>query len=548
MNDVKQKLIDIIKNIVKKLYDNEEYLSFVMLEIPKEVEHGDYSSNIAMRLAKYLHKSPKDIAYEIADKLKSEDIIKKVDIAGPGFINLFVKEENLSNLINEILSKKAKYGTSNFGNGIKIMVEFVSANPTGDLHLGHARGAAFGDSFCRVLASQGYDVLREYYINDAGNQIDILGESLYERYKEALGVKADISKIGYQGKDVKTLAKRLVKEIGDKYLNDNSKKRIDYFKKIGTELELDKIKKDLKLYRVSFDHFQSELEIRESGKIEKALKILENSKKIYKKDDALWLKTTEYGDDKDRVLIKSDGSYTYLLPDIAYHKDKFDRGYNQLLDVLGADHYGYLTRLRASLDILGYDSSKLDFAIVQMVRLMEDGEEVKMSKRTGNAVTIKELCKDVGVDVARYFFVSKPIVSHLDFDLNLARKTSVDNPIYYIQYGYARCYSVLKKANYKKKLSKVYDKLTTDKEKSILKHLGEFNKTLIEVITHKEVNILTNYVYKLAQLFHSYYNETRFIDELNVNVSKQRLDLVNAISIVLKNSLNLLGINAKKEM
>ena len=548
MNDLKENLIEIIKKIVLDLYNNEEYLSLVMLEIPKEVEHGDYSCNIALRLSKSLHKNPRDIATEIKELLEKEEIIKKVEIAGPGFINIFVKEENLSNLINEILSKKEQYGSSNYGEKRKIMVEFVSTNPTGDLHLGHARGAAYGDSLCRVLSFEGFDVLREYYINDAGNQIEVLGESLYERYKEALGEQADISKIGYQGEDVKTLAKKIALEIKDKYLNDDSEERIDYFKKVGTELELEKIKRDLDLYRVSFDHYQSELELRKSGKVEESLKIIENSGKTYQKDGALWLDTMSYGDDKDRVLIKSDGSYTYLVPDIAYHKDKFDRGYEMLLDILGADHYGYLTRLRASLDMLGHDASKLDFAIIQVVRLMEDGKEVKMSKRTGNAVTIRELCEDVGVDVARYFFVSKPIVSHLDFDLNLARKASADNPSYYIQYAYARTYSVLKKANYQGQLTSTYDKLTTDKEKSILKHLGEFTKTLVEVITHKEVNILTNYVYKLAQLFHSYYNETRFIDEINVDVSRQRLDLIKAVSIVLENSLNLLGIEAKKEM
>ena len=546
--ELKEQLIELLKKVLHEELNVLDHDDLIMIEIPKETIHGDYSTNIALRLTKILHSNPKDIALKISEGLKKDSLIKNVEIAGPGFINLFLNHESLGNLINDILLMDEKYGSSNFGNNEKIMVEYVSANPTGDLHLGHARGAAYGDSLTRVLKFEGYDVLREYYVNDAGNQIDVLGLSLYERYKEALNLPFDLEKIGYQGKDVKELAKQIVNEIGDKYVNDNSKERFDYFKKVGTKLELDKIKKDLDLYRVSFDHYQSELEMYSSGKVENALKVLKESKYTYELDGALWLKTTEFGDDKDRVLVKKDGSYTYLLPDIAYHKDKFDRGYNNLLDILGADHHGYTTRLRTGLEVLGYDSSKLNFAMIQIVRLMENGEEVKMSKRTGNAVTIRELCDDVGVDVARYFFVSKPIVSHLDFDLNLARKNSSDNPIYYIQYAYARCCSILTKSNYKEKRSSSYELLELEKEKSMLKHLGDFKETLIEVCKHKEVNILTNYIYKLAQIFHSYYNDTRIIDETDLNKSNQRMDLIKSVSVVLKNALNLLGIEAKKVM
>lgn len=427
------------------------------------------------------------------------------------------------------------------------MVEYVSANPTGDLHLGHARGAAYGDSLTRVLKFSGYDCLREYYVNDAGNQIEVLGESLYQRYLEALGYEFDIDKIGYQGKDVKNIASKIAKDIKEKYVLDDSEDRKLYFKKIGRELELSKIKKDLDLYRVSFDHYQSELDLYKDGKVKNTLEALKNSGFTYDLDGALWLRTTDFGDDKDRVLIKSDGSYTYLLPDIAYHKDKFDRGYDHLINLFGADHHGYIIRLKAGLKILGYNSDNLDIQIVQMVRLMENGVELKMSKRTGNAITIRELCEDVGVDVARYFFISKPIVSHLDFDLDLARKHSSENPVYYIQYAYARCASILRRVKEVKKLE-TYSLLTNDKEVSILKELASFEQILVDICKYKEVNILCNYAYRLASLFHSYYNECKVIDETNSELTTERLALVKAIKITLENALNLLGIEVKEDM
>ena len=370
---------------------------------------------------------------------------------------------------------------------------------------------------------------------------------MYQRYLEALGYDFDLEKIGYQGKDVKNIASKIAKDIKEKYVHDDSDDRKLYFKKVGRELELSKIKKDLDLYRVSFDHYQSELDLYKDGKVKNTLEALKNSGFTYDLDGALWLRTTDFGDDKDRVLIKSDGSYTYLLPDIAYHKDKFDRGYDHLINLFGADHHGYIIRLKAGLKILGYNSDNLDIQIVQMVRLMENGIELKMSKRTGNAITIRELCEDVGVDVARYFFISKPIVSHLDFDLDLARKHSSENPVYYIQYAYARCASILRRVKEVKKLE-TYSLLTNDKEVSILKELASFEQILVDICKYKEVNILCNYAYRLASLFHSYYNECKVIDETNSELTTERLALVKAIKITLENALNLLGIEVKEDM
>ena len=547
MDLVSNKIVTIIKSALKNVYNLENIDSLVMVEIPKLKDHGDFSSNIALRLAKVLKNSPINIANSLKSELENNDFIEKVEVVVPGFLNFFVKKDSLSEIINKIIDQGKDYGRNNFGKNEKVMVEYVSANPTGDLHLGHARGAAYGDSLTRVLKFSGYDCLREYYVNDAGNQIEVLGESLYQRYLEALGYEFDIEKIGYQGKDVKNIASKIAKDIKEKYVHDDSEERKLYFKKVGRELELSKIKKDLDLYRVSFDHYQSELDLYKDGKVKNTLEALKNSGFTYDLDGALWLRTTDFGDDKDRVLIKSDGSYTYLLPDIAYHKDKFDRGYDHLINLFGADHHGYIIRLKAGLKILGYNSDNLDIQIVQMVRLMENGIELKMSKRTGNAITIRELCEDVGVDVARYFFISKPIVSHLDFDLDLARKHSSENPVYYIQYAYARCASILRRVKEVKKLE-TYSLLTNDKEVSILKELASFEQILVDICKYKEVNILCNYAYRLASLFHSYYNECKVIDETNSELTTERLALVKAIKITLENALNLLGIEVKEDM
>lgn len=547
MNDLTSKLKEVIKVALKDTFNLEDQDSIIAIEIPKEKTHGDYSSNIAMRLARVLHKSPSEIANILKVELEKSSLITKVEVAGPGFINLFINQDSITKVIKDILTLKEKYGQTNFGNNEKVMFEYVSANPTGDLHLGHARGAAYGDTLTRVLSFVGYDVLREYYVNDAGNQIETLGNSLYERYREALGLSFDLSKIGYQGKDVIKLAKDIAKQDKDKWVDDDSIERKDYFKKVGTKLELDKIKVDLDLYRVHFDHYQSELDLYRSGKVEKTLEDLKKTPYTYENEGALWLRTTDFGDDKDRVLVKKDGSLTYFTPDIAYHTDKFNRGYPHLIDILGADHHGYIARIKAGIKIMGNNPDDLEVKIIQIVRLMEKGEEVKMSKRTGNAVTIRELCEDVGVDVARYFFISKPIISHLDFDLDLARKQSNENPVYYIQYAFARMNSILKKDN-SFVLKDSYPLLTDEKEINLIKHLNELPNLLIDVAKVKEVNILANYSYKLAQYFHSFYNDLVVIDKDNRELTEERLSLVKACSIVLKTVLNLLGVEAKESM
>ena len=547
MSEINDKLINLIKEALKSKFNLENKDNLIMIETPKEKKFGDYSTNIAMRLAKELHDNPFNIATSLKEELEKDELVKQVDVIRPGFINFFIKEDSLSKVIKNVITLDKDFGRSDLNKGKNVMVEYVSANPTGDLHLGHARGAAYGDSLTRILSFSGYDVLREFYVNDAGNQIAVLANSLFERYKEALGLPFDIEKIGYQGKDVKILANKIKDEDGDKWIHENEEDALRYFKDLGTELELDKIKRDLDLYRVNFDHYQSERELYRTGKVEKGLEALKNSGYTYEDGGALWLKTTEFNDDKDRVLVKSDGSLTYLTPDVSYHKDKFDRGYTHLIDILGADHHGYIARIKASMKILGYNPDELEILIIQIVRLMEDGKEVKMSKRTGNAITIRELCEDVGVDVARYFFLSKPRESHFDFDLTLARKQSSDNPVYYIQYAYARMVSILNKDS-SFEVKDTYSLLTNPKELELMKLMDGFKKEIEEISESKEVNKLCNYIYKFAQTFHSYYNDSIIIDDKNVELTKERLALIKACSIVLKNALNLIGIEAKEKM
>lgn len=524
-------------------------LNFV-IEIPKDNKNGDYASNIALQLTKIIKKKPREIAEDIISHINLIDNnIERIEIAGPGFINFYIKQDSLAEIISKIISKGDDYGKSSHGSGLSYNVEFISANPTGRLHLGHARQAALGDSLCRILEASGYSVTREYYVNDAGNQIHNLTLSVKARYLQLCGKEAVLPEDGYHGEDIIEIAKKLYDEYGDKFIDDNTEDTYWLIRNKSVEFELEQIKKDLLDFRVEMDTFSSESEIRKRGMVEHTIEILKFSGNVYTKDNALWLKSTDYGDDKDRVLIKSDGSYTYLTPDIAYHIDKLSRGYNYLVDLLGADHHGYINRLKASIMALGHNSDKLEVDIVQMVRLIKDGEEFKMSKRSGNAITLKELCNEVGVDAVRYFFISRSGSSHLDFDIGLAKSYSSDNPVYYAQYAHARMCSILESA---KKLElqpvEVYDKISTTNETALLKILMEFEDVIIDCAQNRAPYKMANYIQHIAQLFHSFYNECRVIDENNLELTSQRLKLVQATKIVLANALSLIGVSAPQSM
>ena len=543
MLDIELKLKELIKLGLKELGVEVE-LNQIVIERSKDKSHGDYATTVALQMARTLHKSPRDIALELVKHLNA-DYISKTEIAGPGFINFFVKSDSLSSIIKTIVEQDEHYGESREEHNEHINVEFVSANPTGDLHLGHARGAAIGDCICRLYKKANYKVTREYYVNDAGNQINNLAKSLRVRYHEALGDNSlEFPEDGYHGEDVANIAKILVQEVGDKYLVD-SDESFAYFRKRGTELELAKLVKDLEMFRVTFDVFTSELDIRNAGKVEKVLEKL--NPYIYEDEGAKFLRTTDFTDDKDRVLIKSDGSYTYLLPDIAYHQDKLERGYDKLIDCLGADHHGYIERMKSSLQILGYNPNTLDIELIQMVRLFKDGQEYKMSKRTGNALSMKELCEEVGVDAVRYFFVARAASSHLDFDLDLASKMESSNPVFYAQYAHARLATVLEKGK-DYELDLEGKELNHEKEVALLKILVDFPKEIAQCALNRAPYKMTNYIQKLATAIHEFYTECRVIDESNTSLTSSRLALAKASKIVMRNALDTIGVNAPEKM
>lgn len=520
----------------------------VELSLPKDKAHGDYATNVAMKSSKKIGGKPRDIAENIEKHFDYTSTgVDHLEIAGPGFINLFMKNDSLQAVITKVLEKKDTYGQSDAGKGKKINIEYVSANPTGDLHPGHARGAAVGDSLARIMKMAGYNVTREYYVNDAGNQINNMALSLQARYLQACGKEAEVPEDGYHGEDLINIAKNIVREYGDKYADVDPTESYAFFRSYGLKAELDKLKSDLKEYRVEFDVWTSEQDIRNRGLVEKALATLKEKGYTYEQDGALYLRTSDLGDDKDRVLIKSDGSYTYFTPDIAYHLDKLDRGFDELVDLFGADHHGYIPRLKAGIQALGYPSEKLNVDIIQMVRMIKDGEEFKLSKRSGKGIALRDLLEEAGVDAVRYFFVSRAGDTQMDFDLDLATKKSNDNPVYYAQYAHARMCSILSKGEHIASATK-FDLITTEKEMTLLKEMNEFEKTIADAANSRMPHKVVNYITKFAQAFHSYYNDSKIVDEENLELSSQRLALVQACEITLKNALNSIGVSAPDHM
>ena len=537
---IKSNLISIISQSLKKLQINTD--KKIIIEIPKDQINGDYSTNIALLLSKELNENPINIANKIKD-VTEDNIIKKIEVVSPGFINIFLNNEYLLQNITKILEGKKNYGKNTIGNNKKINIEYVSANPTGLLHIGHCRGATYGDNLSRIMSFSGYNVTREYYINDAGNQMNNLALSIKERYKELCGLKCNLPEDGYHGQEIIELAKRIYDLYSDTKLNEN----IEFFKQEGLNTLLEQIKKDLDKYRVNFDVFTSEQDLYDTGQVEMTLNKLKNSNKCYINDNALWLKTTDYGDDKDRVLIKNDGNYTYFLPDIAYHQNKINRGYDELIDVLGSDHHGYIKRLKAAIEIIGKNPNILDIKILQMVRLIKDNEEIKLSKRTGKTLTIKDLIEEVGVNATRYFFSSKSLDTQMDFDIDLATKQSNENPIYYIEYANARICSILDKYYKKDERITRFRTLTSPDTYIILKKLYEFEDIVISAAQKKAPHLIANYAYELAAMFHSYYSKEKIITDESEE-TKEKIMFIRAIKIVLNNALDLIGIIPREKM
>jgi arginyl-tRNA synthetase len=543
---------EIKQAVIKAGLAAEEQIPDVILETPKEKAHGDYSTNMAMQLARVAKKAPRMIAEQLIENFDSSKAsIEKIEIAGPGFINFYMNNSYLTNLIPTVLDAGDQYGETNTGNGQKVQIEFVSANPTGDLHLGHARGAAVGDSLSSILAKAGYDVSREYYINDAGNQINNLALSVEARYFQALGMEKEMPADGYHGADIIGIGQRLADEFGDKYVNADEQERFDAFREYGLKYEMEKLKKDLEDFRVPFDVWYSETSLYQNGKIDNALKALKENGHVYEEEGATWFRSTAFGDDKDRVLIKNDGSYTYLTPDIAYHKDKLERGFEKLINVWGADHHGYIPRMKAAIQALGYGKDALEVEIIQLVHLYKNGEKMKMSKRTGKAVTMRDLVDEVGLDAVRYFFAMRSADTHMDFDLDLAVSQSNDNPVYYAQYAHARISSILRQGE-EQGLALSSDAdfslISAEKEIDLLKKLGEFPQAVAEAAEKRMPHRITNYIFELASAFHSFYNAEKVLDSENPEKTKARLGLIKAVQTALKNALKLIGVSAPEKM
>jgi arginyl-tRNA synthetase len=547
-----QELLEVIKQDIKDALVSLQYYQEgdqIQLEVPKDKSKGDYSTNVAMRYAKVARKAPRMIAEEIINQLNKEKLnLSSIEIAGPGFINFFIDQNFLTGLIKEINTLGKQYGSLDLGQGQHYNIEFVSVNPTGSLHIGHARGAAAGDSICRILQKAGYKVTKEYYVNDAGNQIHNLALSIDARYKQELGIDCPMPEDGYHGPEIITTAKDLVKEYGDTYIKEDG---YEFFRQYGVESLLKELRKDLSDFNVDFDIWFSEKSLYDEDAVNKTVQYLIDNNFTYEEDGAVWLKTSEYGDEKDRVIIKSDKTFTYVTPDIAYHKNKLDRGYTKLIDVLGGDHHGYIPRLKAAIEMIGGKSDLLDVELLQMVKVLQDGEEVKMSKRSGKAITLRDLIDEVGVDPIRYFFAMRSLNTHMDLDLDLALKQTNENPVYYVQYAHARIASIFRSAQEAAydltDLPTTFSTLNNDKTFELIGVLAAYPDAIRLASNQLAPHKLTNYINDLATAFHSFYNDEKVITEDTLK-SKERLALLKAVQTVLQDALELVGVSAPEKM
>lgn len=528
-----------------------EYAPMQRLEVPKSKEFGDYSTNASMRWAKAAHRAPRQIA-EVIVKHIDTPLVAKMDIAGAGFINFFLAADTVYAELEKILKTGPSYGDLPKDQKDRILVEYVSANPTGPLHIGHARGAAYGSAMVNLLRAAGYDVYSEYYVNDAGNQIDHLAESINARYLQLCDYDAEIPEDGYHGQDIVETAKRILERDGKKYLDMSDEERLLAFKDISLNEKLDALRKDLHDFNVDFDNWFSEKSLYPE-QVDKALKVLKDEDKLYEKDGALWLRTTKNGDDKDRVVIRTNGVPTYFCSDIAYVGNKIERGYNKLIDIWGADHHGYIIRLKTAMKFLGYNPDDFEIMLLQMVTLLRDGQPVKMSKRTGQAVTLRELMDEVGTDAARYFFCARTLDSQMDFDIDLAKKQSSDNPVYYIQYAHARIHSLFdqaKEAGVKWDPSFAgtdFSYLKEECEFDLIKKMENYHQLLAGAAVERAPQRVAKYAYELAALFHHFYRECRILG-VDAKTTEARLGLITAVQYVLAHVLAILGVSAPEHM
>lgn len=524
-------------------------------ERPKQENHGDWATNAAMQNCRPLGCKPRDLAEDIARRIGSDRRIRRVEVAGPGFINFYLSNLWMGDIVRDVLAAGSDYGRVDLGKGRKAQVEFVSANPTGPLHVGHGRGAAVGDVTGNILSFAGWNVEKEYYVNDAGLQMNILGRSTQSRYFELLGrpEKFPFPEESYKGRYIYDIAQEVVDARGEEFLERPLEESLPFFRTYAAGRILEQIKNELGEFGVTFDNFFSEKSLYDRDLVAAAVQTLKEHGHLYEQDEALWFRSTEYGDDKDRVLMRSNGVPTYFTSDIAYHKEKFDRGFERVIDVWGADHHGYVPRMKAAIEALGYDPKKFTILLIQFVNLLRDGEQVKMSTRSGQFVELQEVVREVGVDAARYYFLMRRSDSHLDFDLELAKSQSADNPVYYVQYAHARLCSILQKAAEKGIAVPGVsafdpDVIATPEEKRLFTKLAQFPEEVGRAAADLEPHRIVSYVYELAGDFHSYYNNGGRILEESGALRDSHLLMVAAIRTVIANALRLLGISAPEKM
>ena len=554
-NQIKELLVDSIKKNIKQNKFQITDIPEPILLATKNKSHGDIATNIALQLSRIVKINPMDIAHFIINNIDvKNNIIEKVEIAKPGFINIWFKSNWLYQIVKEIQDKGKDYGKIDMGKGKRIQVEFVSVNPTGPLHVGHGKCAVVGDALSSILKAAGFSVEKEYYINDQGKQIDILGNSVQVRYEILLGENREFPSDGYKGEYIIDIAKEIVNQYGDRFKGIDDQETLEFFKEFTLKKISAEIKKDLENFGVNFDVWFSEKSLYKKGRLQEVLTILDQRGFIYKEKGAVWVKTTAFDDEKDRVVIRENGIPTYFASDIAYHQDKYQRGFDKVIDVWGADHHGYIDRMKAAMKALGYPPDFFDVLIVQFVTLIKEGREVGMSTRGGEFITLKDLINEVGKDVARYFFLMRSYDSHTEFDLDIAKSQSMENPVYYIQYAYARICSIIKKAELAGiKLNGLdidninLQLLNTEEELKLIKKMSSLKDVIRKSAVTWKPHLLTTYLYDLASVFHKYYTVHRIIVE-DAELSKSRLILINCTRIVLLNALNLLGISAPESM
>jgi arginyl-tRNA synthetase len=558
---MKARLNNILKETIEYCYEEgllkRSPLPEYVIEVPNNPGHGHFATNLPMKMASVQRRAPAQIAAVIVDNLvDSMGLLEKAEVAGPGFINFSVKKEAWLNLVGNILAAESNYGQSRIGEDQKILVEFVSANPTGPLHLGHGRGAAYGDTLCNILSKCGYKVVREFYINDAGRQVRMLGESIMSRWRQLKDPEYPFPEDGYKGEYILDLALKADKDLDSADIE--SEQGIQKLAEWGKDRMLEEIKEDLALFRVDFDHWYSESQLFASGLMEKTMEEMKAGGELYEEEGALWIRTSVHGDDKDRVIRKSDGEYTYFASDISYHLDKFKRGYSRAINIWGADHHGYVNRVKAALKSHGVDPDWLTILFIQLAKLWREGQEIRMSKRAGQYVTLKDLIEEVGVDAVRFVFLTKSHDSPLDFDVDLIKKHDSDNPVYYVQYAHARICSIFRKAEEEglkqsQKPEEVLNQLHLEDEMAMIRLLADFPSLLEDICRTSEVHRLTYFLTDLSARFHKYFNlglknpQNRVITG-DHSLSQARLFLLDAIRIVIHNGLELLGVQAPERM